>query len=540
MKKFLIYGILQCSIYIIKEGVLIMKGFLLHIRTYIIISLFLFLSEITATSIILLFPGLLIDSFINNKLSLINMIILYIVTFSIYLLITYISNRVADYRRIKFEKKIKQDFFESIMRKSFLKFYEYDLGEYISMQSNDITQMCQNYLSPLLAIFRSIIMIIIFGISLIIFTDTIIAMVIIVFSFFVVFVPKITEHSLSRKNEAYTRALGKYTSSVQKYFVSHDILDKKGIEKINIVHREKLDNLMDKNMDFRKVNSLALVINGGVVEFISIVTFITVGYLLYNSNITIGMATIAFTYSTKFMEPIFELNLNIGRVKSVKKIKEKLISILKTENKSYKTIKKLEKIYFNNLKITLNDNTLVYDELKLDFPKKYLITGENGSGKSVLAKLIMGFLVANEGKILYNDFNSINISEHINYVPQVPVIFEGSYMDNITIYGTYSDKNLELYESCFPPQVIKNIKSNENLENLSSGEKQIIAIIRAFCSEKEFIILDEALSVMNQITIEKFMETIFDLNKSIVIIAHNVDEYKDRFYKTYKVIRKEI
>ena len=299
-------------------------------------------------------------------------------------------------------------------------------------------------------------------------------------------------------------------------------------------------DVIDKNIDFRKVNSLAFVINGGVVEFISIVTFITVGYLLYNSNITIGMATIAFTYSTKFMEPIFELNLNIGRVKSVKKIKEKLISILKTENKSYKTIKKLEKIYFNNLKITLNDNTLVYDELKLDFPKKYLITGENGSGKSVLAKLIMGFLVANEGKILYNDFNSINISEHINYVPQVPVIFEGSYMDNITIYGTYSDKNLELYESCFPPQVIKNIKSNENLENLSSGEKQIIAIIRAFCSEKEFIILDEALSVMNQITIEKFMETIFDLNKSIVIIAHNVDEYKDRFYKTYKVIRKEI
>lgn len=184
-----------------KGGVLIMKSFLLHIRTYIIISLFLFLSEITATSIILLFPGLLIDSFINNKLSLINMIILYIVTFSIYLLITYISNRVADYRRIKFEKKIKQDFFESIMRKSFLKFYEYDLGEYISMQSNDITQMCQHYLSPLLAIFRSIIMIIIFGISLIIFTDTIIAMVIIVFSFFVVFVPKITEHSLSRKTK---------------------------------------------------------------------------------------------------------------------------------------------------------------------------------------------------------------------------------------------------------------------------------------------------------------------------------------------------
>lgn len=184
-----------------KGGVLIMKSFLLHIRTYIIISLFLFLSEITATSIILLFPGLLIDSFINNKLSLINMIILYIVTFSIYLLITYISNRVADYRRIKFEKRLNKIFFESIMRKSFLKFYEYDLGEYISMQSNDITQMCQNYLSPLLAIFRSIIMIIIFGISLIIFTDTIIAMVIIVFSFFVVFVPKITEHSLSRKTK---------------------------------------------------------------------------------------------------------------------------------------------------------------------------------------------------------------------------------------------------------------------------------------------------------------------------------------------------
>ena len=195
----------------------------------------------------------------------------------------------------------------------------------------------------LLAIFRSIIMIIIFGISLIIFTDTIIAMVIIVFSFFVVFVPKITEHSLSRKNEVYTRALGKYTSSVQKYFVSHDILDKKGIEKINIVHRDKLDNLMDKNMDFRKVNSLALVINGGVVEFISIVTFIVVGYLLYNSNITIG--TVSYTHLDVYKrQEELDVNIDLGEVNNFKWVSWREFKEMSIYRNIAKKIEKTKKI----------------------------------------------------------------------------------------------------------------------------------------------------------------------------------------------------
>ncbi len=515
-----------------------MQRYLLHIKGYIVLSLLMNFLEIVATSIILLFPGWLASSYMNGDKNLAILSLLYMGIFSIYLVIAYFSNRIADYRRIKFEQKIKQDFFEAIINKSYSNFYKYDVGEYISMQANDITQMCQSYLSPLLAVFRSVIMILVFGVALMIFTDVLIAMVIIFFSCFIVLVPKITAKKLADKNELYLSSLGKYTSSVQKYFKSYDILDKKGSASINSCHNEKLSDVMNKNMQFRKVNSFAMVINGGVVEFISVITFIVVGILLYQSQITVGMATIAFTYSTRFMEPIFELNLNIGRVKSVKEIKEKLVNIIaEDECENRVAIERLHKVNVDNVQKQLDDVVLHYDNLEFDFSKKYLITGENGAGKSVLLKLIMGFLTATSGKISYNGNEFIDVSEHISYVPQEPVIFEGTYIENVTIYGTYGTENLANYELFFPKEVINNIKSNKTLESLSSGEKQVVALIRALCSEKEFILLDEPLAVMNQVTIKKFMETFVKLDRTVVMVAHNIDEYKDRFDLCYTVRR---
>lgn len=162
------------------------------------------------------------------------------------------------------------------------------------MQANDITEMCQSYLSPLLSIYSSLIMIAVFGISLIVCVNLSIALTIILGSVLASFIPQLTASKLAKRNGVYLKDVGKYTSKIKTYFESHDILDNKSANTIKKVHEKDLELVLSDNMHFRKLNSLAMVLNGGAVEFIAVLSFVMVAMLLHSKSITIGMATAAY------------------------------------------------------------------------------------------------------------------------------------------------------------------------------------------------------------------------------------------------------
>lgn len=515
-----------------------MKKYLSQIRWYIAGSLILYALEVIATSMILFFPGYLIDHYLDGKDVIFKVILVYIAVFTMYLLIAYFSNRMADYRRIRFEKNIKKDYFDAVIGKRYGDYHKYDIGEYLSMQANDITEMCQGYLSPLLSIFRSAMMIVAFGAALVLFVDISIAVVIILFSVIVVFIPKFTAKNLAKSNGAFLHHVGRYTSAMKTFFESHDILDSRGKKKIEEMHEAELDAVLDKNMKFRRINSLAMVINGGAVEFMSVVSFIVIAVLLLRNKITVGMATVAFTYSTKFMDPIHELNVNIGRINSVREIKEKLNKIINENDETeLKALDEINVIEASGVKKHFADVEIAIPDMKFVCPKKYLILGENGAGKSVLFRMLMGFYKPDSGKILFNGEEDVDTSLFINYVPQQPVIFDASYLDNITIFGTYGAEELEQYEALFPKDLINRIKNNFDNKNLSGGEKQVVALLRALCSRKPVLLLDEPFAAMNQAAVDAFIGKMDEIDRMVIIIAHNVDGHVERFDGVYRVLR---
>ncbi len=486
----------------------------------------------------LLFPGLLIDNYGKGFSYLKKMLALYAVVFAVYLVNAYFSNRAADYRRILFEKAIKKDFFKSVIEQNYQSFHSRNVGEYISLQTNDITEMCMNYMNPLFFIVDSLVMILIFGVALIKFVNVYITIAIIVFSLLVVFIPSVTGRSVSKRNAAYLDKLGKYTATVKILYESHEILDQAGKKQINAYHEKELDGVMDEHMKYRRFNSLALVLNGGSVEALSLIVFAMAAFLLSKNMITLGMATIAFTYSTKFMDPMYELNTNIGTVISVLGIKKKLLNIMEScqqDNEKEEVV----------TSIRTSELTKEYDDVKVLIPptdiknrKKYLIRGENGAGKSVFFRLLMNFENASSGDVFYNgETQAKGIDKSMCYSPQKPIIFDASYHDNISIYGTYDLKKIDQYEKYFPENVIKHIKQNSDMKNLSGGEKQVVAILRALCSEKPILLLDEPFAAMNQITIDCFMRHINEINRTVLMIAHNVDNYADVFDENIRIER---
>ena len=507
-----------------------MFKYIYKLKGLLFLSVILSIINAVINAAMLLFPGLLIDNYGKGFIYIKKMLIIYSIVFVAYLLNAYFSNRAADYRRILFEKSIKKDFFKAVIEQNYQSFHSRDVGEYISLQTNDITEMCMNYMNPLFFIIDSIVMIIIFGISLIKYVNIYVTIAVILFSLMVVFIPSLTGKSVSKRNSRYLNKLGKYTSTVKALYESHEILDNEGKKKINSYHKKELDEVMYEHMRYRRLNSLALVLNGGSVEALSLIVFAMVAFLLSKNMITLGMATIAFSYSTKFMDPMYELNTNIGSVISVLEIKKKLLKIIEGCEKEIDC----DEIVTS---IKTSDLTKRYDDVEINIPqtsicdlKKYLIRGENGVGKSVFFRLLMDFEKPSSGEISYNDgMKAIVLDKSMSYSPQKPVIFDASYEDNISIYQTYNLDKIDIYEKYFPEKVINHIKQNSDIKNLSGGEKQVITILRALCSEKPILLLDEPFAAMNQITIDYFMQHLREINKTLLIIAHNIDNYADLF-----------
>lgn len=509
----------------------IMKKYLFAIKGYIVLSIVFYILETVVTSMMLLLPGYLIDNFYSAKtIGLLS--VTYVALFIIYLIICYLSNRLSDKRRIAFEGKVKKDFFNSVMNKECIQFQEYEVGEYISMQGNDITELCQNYLGPTISVVRSLIMIVVFGVSLIYFVDFTISAVIMICSIIVVFIPNLTSKELAKRNHEYFNSVGQYTTKVTNLFQSFTILDQKSKQTITKEHDKEIETVLNKNMHFRKLNSLALVLNGGSVEFVNVIAFILVAYSLFNGNITVGMALTVFMYSSKFIDPIHELNLSIGKIRSISKIKEKLNIIMEEVAPVQKTeLKQLDTIEISGFVKQFDEVTIQFEDMTFTAKEKYLLIGDNGVGKSVLFKSMMNFNHIDDGQITLNGFagNEINVSDYIAYCPQNSFIFDANYQDNVTLFGTYSNKKLETYEQYFPSVIIEKIKNSKSLINCSGGEKQVICLLRSLCMNKPVLLLDEPFSAMNASTINTFMQNLNKIDSLVLIIAHNLENYYDYF-----------
>lgn len=509
-----------------------MKKYLYKIRGYIAFSLIFFVLETLVTSTMLLFPGYLIDNFKNNDKTIMFLIFLYFVLFIVYLLICYISNRLSDKRRIVFEGNIKKDFFNAVINKEYTQFQEFQISEYISMQGNDITEMCQNYLGPMISIYRSVIMIVVFGVSLIAFVDITIALVIIACSILVVNVPNITSNELAKRNHEYFKSVGQYTNKITNLFQSFTILDKQSKKAVMQEHEKEINDVLHKNMHFRKVNSIALVLNGGSVEFVNVAAFVLVAVSLLNGKITVGMALTVFMYSSKFMEPIHELNLSIGKIRSVEKIKEKLALVMSDGRQTNNIpIEQVVDIKTSNFYKKFDKVVIKLVDMKFKAKEKYLLVGDNGAGKSVLLKTLINFNVLDNGEIRINDYDikDYHVGDLITYSPQNSFVFDANYHDNVTVFDTYNDLMLSTYEEYFPNAVIEKLKNSKSLINCSGGEKQVLCLLRCLCMDKPVLLLDEPFSAMNAATIDIFMQNLNKIDSLVLIIAHNLDNYYDYF-----------
>lgn len=183
-------------------------------------------------------------------------------------------------------------------------------------------------------------------------------------------------------------------------------------------------------------------------------------------------------------------------------------------------------------------------EISFQIParSKVALVGASGSGKSTVAKLLMGLYAPDSGRILIDDQDTAQLRLHslreaIAFVPQKSVLFNDSLKENIT-YGADAfepDHFDDVIEAALLRQVVEShpegIDQNigENGDRLSGGQQQRIAIARALYKNAPILILDEATSALDsqsETMIQQAIDALLE-NRTALIIAHRLSTVRN-------------
>ena len=174
--------------------------------------------------------------------------------------------------------------------------------------------------------------------------------------------------------------------------------------------------------------------------------------------------------------------------------------------------------------------------------KKVALVGSSGSGKSTITKLLLKYYEPEDGEI---DLNGVNLAEYTNdsvrraisYVPQNVELFSKTIYDNIRVsrMDATMDEVKEAAKKADAHDFIRHLplQYNTYLEEagngLSGGEKQRIALARAFLKDSNLYILDESTSNLDFATENLIFNMIYDqlADRSMLIVAHRLSTVRD-------------
>ena len=327
----------------------------------------------------------------------------------------------------------------------------------------------------------------------------------------------------------------------------------KALKDIKILQKEKiifnyLKEASFKNFKTFNIIQLIQTYPRFIMEFVFILTilsfYIYVDIFLKNNFIEYIPAISIFIFSIfriipSFNKILFYINNTFFYYPSLNIIyqEKKANKVFEKEdwNVSFKKIIFNKKLSLKKINFSYNKENTLFKNLNFDFykNKSYAIVGPSGSGKSTLINILLGILKVNRGKVeidgnnIENDLTSYLST--ISYIPQEFIFLEESVKNVICFGAKYEqDKVLNLIKKL---NIFKNKKNyqinkllNSKVKQLSIGQKQKIAIVRALYQDADIIIFDEPTSALDKKSIFELKKIMIKLkkNKTLIVVTHDI------------------
>lgn len=452
----------------------------------------------------------------------IRFIALFISCILIGMLAQYITQRMAWQIECHFKRMVREDLFRAFICKPPRAFYEKDIGEYTSMLDNDVDAW-NEYFEHFLDTIEAAIGLCVYAIF-IFSMDIKVAIVIYIFSIMTLFLPKITGKKLAAKKDYLLNRNGCYISKVNDLLQGYGNVTGDTWKQIAKRHEKESDKLEKARFSFGSFKTFANVLNGSVMYMIDISAFVVLIVLLAASQITAGVATATVTYIREFSYPLRMVIDSISAMKSVSGVRRKLLAEIVQQYPRGEGITFLKEIQYQDVSVKYENFALQHFSYCFEKGKKYAIIGENGSGKSTILKLLLGYIVPDTGSVTVDEQNlsRIDATSFIAYIAQDDHIYAEKFMDNVTMFGSYAQDVYLTVKDWKMDESLARIEEKEDCSLLSGGEKQIVSFLRGLLSSREVLVLDEPFSAVDEQKELQLTDWLLSTDKTVLMVTHNV------------------
>lgn len=291
-----------------------------------------------------------------------------------------------------------------------------------------------------------------------------------------------------------------------------------------------------------------------VMQFIGNLGYVVVailgGFMVIKNAIEVGDIQSFFQYIRNFTQPIQQIAQVANMLQSAAAASERVFEFLEEEEEDQTaehpaSIEGLKgNVEFDHVQFGYDPEQVIIHDFSAQVKdgQKIAIVGPTGAGKTTMVKLLMRYYDVNQGSIRVDghdvrEFNRGELREMFGMVLQDTWLFSGTIMENIR-YGRLDATDEEVIAAAKAAHVHKFIMQqpggyqmvlNEETNNISQGQKQLLTIARAILADNRILILDEATSSVDTRTetrIQKAMDTLMKGRTSFVI-AHRLSTIRD-------------
>lgn len=456
----------------------------------------------------------------------------------------YFNTKIIKTIAEKIILKVRCILFNNVIKAPFSFFCKNSSGSIISRLVNDSNQVGSFLSSSVTILFQNFLFIFLILIGMFLLSKIITFSLCILLSLYVAF-------NLFF-NKKFEKKSGKILESNDDFYkVIKQCIDH--IESIKIIQQEEYSSskflyyakkLYDNKLKLYNIYNIVDSINA-TIEILSISLIYTVGFFLISKGkLTIG-SVVAFDVYFQMLIPSIKQLINFNSsyhevVPTLLRLEEYFNIKPEPPLISYKSSNNSTSICFDKVTFKYDDNSqsrTILDSfsLKMDSNGLYGLVGKSGTGKSTIAKLMVGLYQPVEGNIMI-DFgrNTVsNVRDNISYASQnMKLFYDTTIRYNLTL-GNNDISNEEINYICNKLNLNDKISKlpNEYEElvteriNLSFGEVQRIILARIYLQRKPINILDEITSSLDYSNTKLAKDVIDELsqNSLVVLLTHNLD-----------------
>lgn len=433
-----------------------------------------------------------------------------------------------------------QDLNNSV-RDKIVKHYFYDgkkhqVPEMQNRLTNDLQMVKENYIGAIFNLLYGSVMIISIIIYLIMLNWILLLTICLIVAITLV-LPKLIEKPLQKANQLISDNNQVYLDTLNDWLQGLEQLRQFAAgAKLFSVSQLASKKLEDANVKQTTYTKLLNAITGIASAIFGLIIFLLSGLLVKNGLLEISALLVVGNFRFYLNQAINQISNARGQMKGIKKLVKEIDESAAPVSHSRKTSSvapatiKTESL---GLKFP-NGESLTYPDLQIKQGEKILLTGDSGAGKSTLFKLILGELKPSKGRVIFEDKNGKEITpdlRKIGYLPQDPVVFPASILDNITMFNDKLDNKVaeavkEVNLSGDLKRFDKGIDKELNLDklNISGGQRQKIVLARAKVHDSDIILIDEGTSAIDQKATMDILNNLLKSKATIVFIAHNFNE----------------